>query len=198
MNGNTTSASQGDFGRHAFVLWNWFLPSLLGIAAVVLVLPLNVAAFVLWLAFLVSFARKQLLLKRSTLAVTTVIIQVAVMVAIITAAHFAPGKSTDRFLDRPITIPRARMTLSELEGDLDGPRPEWRPFWLSISAPEDEKAKVIVFPETTLTLRKFVSAIESHSTLRHRFAHCGNGWTILWGGDCSFGLHLRRPPNRTY
>ncbi|MGH7138598.1 MAG: hypothetical protein ACREHD_22865, partial [Pirellulales bacterium] len=60
-----------------------------------------------------------------------------------------------------------------------------------ISAHDDEKTQVIVFPDTNLTLRQFVGAIESQSTLRHRFGHCGNGSTILWGGDCSFGLHLR-------
>jgi hypothetical protein len=90
------------------------------------------------------------------------------------------------------------MTLEELAGDPDGPRPDWRPFSVWISVPDDEKTQVIVFPETTITLRQFVGAIESQSTLRHRFAHCGNGWTMLWGGDCSFGVHLRRPRESPY
>ena len=91
---------------------------------------------------------------------------------IVAAAHLAPGKTTDRFLDRTITIPKNRMTLGELEGDPDGFAPPWRPFSLSITVPQDESAKTIAFPATTLTLRDFVHAVESQSTLRHRFAHC--------------------------
>jgi hypothetical protein len=129
----------------------------------------------------------------SAFAAAAVMTQVAVFLGIVTAAHLAPGKTTERFLDRAITIPKTRMTLAELEGDSDGPPPEWCPSSVSISVPDDEKTKAIVFPTAELTLRQFVHAIESQSTLRHRFAHCGNGWTIFGGGDCSFGLHLRQP-----
>ena len=198
MNANTASAGRGNFGGLAFVLKNGLLPVLLGGVGVVTVLPFNFAAFAIWLALLANSARKGLRKQRSTLVVTSVMTQVAVIVAIVTAAHLAPGKTTDRFLDRTITIPESHMTLAELEGDPNGPRPDWSPFFLTISVPDDDKATVITFPETTLTLRQFVRAIESQSTLRHRFAHCGNGWTILWGDDCSFGLHLRHPPNRRY
>jgi len=197
MNVNTAGAVCGNSGWLAFVLRNGLLPSLLGTITVVSVLPLNFAAFALWLALLASFVRKQLRQRRSTIAVTSAMMQMAVIVAIVTAAHLASGKMTDRFLDRTILLPKSRMTLGELEGDPDGPRPEWRPFSVSISVPGEEKTKVIVFPETSLTVRQFVCAIESQSTLRHLFAHCGNGWTILWGGDCSFGLHLRHPPGAT-
>src|SRR4029450_12433064 len=196
MNVDTSCARSGDFGWLAFVLRNGFLPSLLGAGAVALVLPLNFATFALWLALLVRSSRRQLRQQRPALAFASVMTQVAVIAAIVTAAHLAPGKTTDRFLDRTITIPEMRMTLAGLAGDADGPRPAWCPFSLSISVPEDERTTVIVFPETTVTLRQFVCAIESRSTLRHRFAHCGNGWTVLWGGDCSFGLHLRQPPTR--
>jgi hypothetical protein len=186
------------FGWLAFLLGNGLLPALLGGVAVVSVLPINVAAFAVWLALLAISVQEHLRQQRSGLAITLSTTQVAVIVAIVTAAHLAPGKTTDRFLDRTITIPRSRMTLAELEGDTDGPRPEWCPFSVWISVPDDEKTKVIAFPETTVTLRQFVGAIESQSTLRHRFAHCGNGWTILRGGDCSFGLHVRHPPDRPY
>jgi hypothetical protein len=181
------------FGWFGFVVWNGVVASLLGAVAVVLVLGLNFAVLALWLGLLVSSARKQLRQRRPRLAATGVTIQMVVIGLVVTAAHVAPGKTTDRYLDCTITIPNSRMTLGELGGDPQGPHPEWRPFSLSISVPDDEMTNEIVFPETTITLREFVDAVETQSTLRHRFAHCGNGWTILWGGDCSFGLHLRRP-----
>jgi hypothetical protein len=197
---NVTAAPAGGEGFHclAFVLRNVFLPSLLGGIAVVSVIPINFAAFAGWLSFLASNARRQLRQQRPGQAASSTTIQVAVVAAIVTAAHIAPVKTTDRLLDRLITLPKAQMTLGELEGDLDGLPPEWRFSWVRVSVPDDERPKVIAFPDTTMTMRQFVGAIESQSTVRHRFAHCGNGWTILWGGDCSFGMDLRRPPSRTY
>lgn len=198
MKVNTAGAKRWNLAWLAFLLGNTFLPSLLGAVAVVSVVPINFAAFGLWLVLLASCVRKQLRHQRRTLAVTAVMMQVAVIVAIVTGAHLAPGKTTERFLNRTITLPESRMTLDELAGDPNASRPEWRPLWVRISVPDDEKTQVIVFPETTISLRQFVRAVESQSTLRHRFAHCGNGWTILWGGDCSFGLHLRRPRESPY
>ncbi|MHB8898587.1 MAG: hypothetical protein ACYC6Y_07555 [Thermoguttaceae bacterium] len=198
MSANTAAAKRGNLAWLAFLLRNGFLPAILGAVAVVSVAPINFAAFGLWLVLLASCARIQLRQQCRTLAVAAVMIQVAVIVAIVTGAHLAPGKTTERFLDRTITLPGSRMTLEELAGDPNAPRPERRPFWVGISVPDDEKIQVIVFPERTISLRQFVSAVESQSTLRHRFAHCGNGWTILWGGDCSSGLHLRRPRESPY
>ena len=198
MNAKTASAWFGSFGWLAFVLRNAFVPSLLSAVAVVTVLPFNFAAFAVWLVLLASSVRQQLWQKSLALAVTSVMMQLTVLVAIVMAANLAPGKSTDRFLDRPITIPKERMALGELEVNPDGNRPEWRPFSVSIYVPDKEKTTVIEFRETKLTLRQFVCAIESQSSLRHRFFHCGNGWTILGGGDCSFGLSLRHPPDRPY
>jgi hypothetical protein len=58
--------------------------------------------------------------------------------------------------------------------------------------PEAEETE-IDFPKLEMTLREFVVAVESQSKLRHRFGHCGNGSTILFGGNCSFGLHFYDP-----
>jgi hypothetical protein len=38
-----------------------------------------------------------------------------------------------------------------------------------------------------------MSAIEAQTPLRNRFHHCGNGATVLWGGDCYFGVGFRVP-----
>lgn len=190
MTVSATSVRNGNFGWRAYALRIVFPPVILGAVAVVLPLPINFAAFVLWLALLASFVRKQLRQQRPPLAVASVLMQVSVIVAIVTSAHLAPVKTTERFLDRTITLPKSRMTLRDLAADPEGSRPEWRPHSVSIHAPDDEKTRVVVFPDTSLTLRQFVGAVESQSSLRHWFSHCGNGSTILWGGDCSFGLHL--------
>ncbi len=198
VNADSARANWQGFGWLALVWRHGFVPAILAAIGVVSVLPFNFAVFALWMALLVSAVWKQVRQQHPTTAWTSAILQVAVVALIVTAAHLAPGKTADRFLDRTITIPRNRMTLAELEGDPDGFAPQWRPFSLSITVPQDESAKTIAFPATTLTLRDFVHAVESQSTLRHRFAHCGNGGTILWGGDCCFGLHLRRPPGHAY
>lgn len=190
MNVTATGAGYREVNWFAFVLRSVLLPILLTVVAVVSPLPINFAAFMLWLALLASFVRKQLRQQRRALSITSVLTQVTLMVMVVTAARLALGKTTDRFLDRAITLPKSRMTLGELAGDLDGPRPEWCSSFVSIYVPNHEKARVIEFPGTSLTLRQFVDAIETQCSLRHRFAHCGNGSTILWGGDCSFGLYL--------
>ena len=48
-----------------------------------------------------------------------------------------------------------------------------------------------------MTLREFVAAIEGQTRLGHSFGSCGNaGSSILWGGNCCFGLSLHEPVPR--
>jgi hypothetical protein len=165
------------------------------LAVVALVLPLNMAALIAWLAWLSYRARHSARSDRRNLAWATVATQVVLMAAVVVAATLAPMKTTERFLDRPLLLPQQAITLAELAGDPDGLPPDWMPRSIYISVPDDERLTLIRFDGSSLTTRQFVDSIERQSTLRHRFAHCGNGTTILWGGDCSFGLYLRRPPN---
>jgi len=189
INAKTRSAIGTATGWLALAFWNALIAAIFGVLTVVLVLGLNFIVFAVWVGTLLIRVRRQ----NSSQAIVTAAVQGAVMVFIVIAAHYAPVKTTERFLDREIQIPTTRMTLAELEGERDGPLPTWRPFSLWIWAPEDEKQNEVAFPATHITLRQFVDAVEAQSTLRHRFSHCGNDSTILWGGDCSFGLHLRRP-----
>jgi hypothetical protein len=181
-------AAEGDF--RAFFLRNALPAALLGLAAVVSVLPLNLIVFGVWLVLfpiLVSKDHRPGFPGRTLGAFAT---HLAVMGLVVAAAHHAPGKATERYLDRELTLPSPRMTLAELSGDHVKPRLIWTSDLVTIEAPRREKEKVIAFPGTTITLRDFVRAIEEQSTLRHEFGHCGNGWTILRGPDCSFGLRL--------
>jgi hypothetical protein len=51
----------------------------------------------------------------------------------------------------------------------------------------------VQFRGRVMSLREFAATIESQTSLRHRFGSCGNGYTILGGEDCSFGMSLRDP-----
>jgi hypothetical protein len=72
-----------------------------------------------------------------------------------------------------------------IEHGLDMPR-----FYHVLNRVEGAE-RVVRFPSKEPTIGEFIAAVESQTALRHRFHHCGNGYTILWGGDCSFGLFFR-------
>ncbi len=171
----------------SLVIRNVLLASVFGIVAVAL--PFSFITLAIWLVVFLWSVGKQ----HGARGGVAVVSQIAVMALIIATAVIAPVKTTERFLDRTIELPKSSMTLAEIEGDPNGPHPDWCPFSVHLRVEPDEKTKEINFPSENLTLREFVQAIESQSTLRHRFSHCGNGSTILWGGDCSFGLRLWRP-----
>ena len=114
--------------------------------------------------------------------------------AILTLAYFAPVKTTDDYLTRTVTLPKTSISLAELAGVEEPPRRRYcsgeaYPFPCRRTRP----ISVIDLPATELTLVQFVTPVECLSALRHRFGLCGNGSTILWGGDCSFGLTLICP-----
>ncbi|WP_165251138.1 hypothetical protein [Paludisphaera soli] len=105
-----------------------------------------------------------------------------VSILIVLAAAYAPVKSTDRLMDRRMTVPKIAMTLAELsdpfEHGLDRPSLGYR-----LAPPEGQDGRVVRFGSLNLTVREFVEAIETQTPLRHRIFGCGNGWTILWGLD---------------
>jgi hypothetical protein len=78
-----------------------------------------------------------------------------------------------------------------MDREIDFERTQWLPRYIYIATTSQNVDKQIRFRTTDITLREFVDTIESQSDLRHRFMHCGNGSSILFGGDCCFGLRLR-------
>ena len=132
---------------------------------------------------------------RLSMPALSLIVVNIVCFAILTLAYSAPVKTTDDYLTRTVSLRKAKITLAELAGLEESPHMLLHLRGVSVSVPQDETDVVIEFPAAELTMGQFVDAVERQSTLRHRFGHCGNGSTILWGGDCSFGLHLRRPHN---
>lgn len=176
-----------------FIAMNTLIPCLLGSLFVVSILPLNALVLLIWLALLVFGSRHHFNAHRTTCGMAIIGIQVFVMVSIITAAHFAPVKTTDSVLARTVMLPETEMTLAELRERAAVHRRESFPIVMYMTVPNNEESAVIRFPAPQMTLRQFVAAIENQSSLRHRFSHCGNGWTVLWGGDCRFGMHMLDP-----
>lgn len=119
-------------------------------------------------------------------------IHLATMGFILFAAIICPVKTVDRVKARSMTLPRESLTVGELKEPQDhGPsRPT---LYYSISAPDNLIRNVVRFQSREPTVGQFIAAIESQTPLRHKFRHCGNGSSILWGGDCSFGLWFRVP-----
>lgn len=123
-------------------------------------------------------------------AIVTQLVTVAVLVS---AAIAAPVKTTEFVLDRTvIVLPKTKLTLAEMDRDKNFESvAEWMPRHIHMDALTVDTDQVIEFPARELSLREFVVTIENQSTLRHRFSHCGNGTTLLFGGDCCFGLYFR-------
>jgi len=115
-----------------------------------------------------------------------------VTAVIVVAAILAPVKTTEQVLDRPLALPKTELTLAEMDPDANYESTRWLPRYIHVATDSDSAAKPIRFRAKDITLREFVETIEAQSTLRHRFWHCGNGYSILFGGDCCFGLSLHK------
>jgi hypothetical protein len=161
--------------------------ALLGLLVVISILPLNGLALVIWIVTVVRPLRR-------SLSNTELALHVSAMAGIVVAAVYCPVKITERVLDRQVVLPKPVMSLAELRDWTKSPesRPHL-PIQTSLIVHESEVARVVHWPRLVLSLREFVSTIEVQTRIRHRFHGCGNGWTVLWGNDCSFGLGLRDP-----
>jgi hypothetical protein len=160
------------------------IPMLIGFGAIAGLVPM------LWSAF--HDTRRA---NRMAFGFSTVFVAMSVFAATVYAAHLAPCKTTDRYLDKKIELPRTNIALRELACLDDDYTASLYLNGVTVSISDDLTDSSVDFPATTITLRDFVATIESQTPLRHRFGHCGNGSTVLWGGDCSFGLHLRPDAN---
>ena len=153
---------------------------------------INLAAFIIWTILVVRWVKRQERARGRRAGATELLIQLATMSVIVLIAALAPCKVVDRVKAQHVTLPSQVMTIAELR------EPEKyemsRSFHYWMSAPEDMAGRVVQFPSLDLTIGMFIAAIEAQTPLRHRFGHCGNGSTILWGGDCSFGLGFHVPP----
>ena len=170
----------------------------IGFAAVVVMspLPFNMAAICLWGVLFVGWAGRNAELSGPRAARGESMIQGLVMGLIVLGAAVAPWKVVDEFKARRGVLPRASLTLADLKAPFDFGLEIPSPFRSSVEVPDDLAARVVHFPSRELSVGSFIAAIEAQTPLRHAFRHCGNGYTILRGGDCSFGLGFRVPRDR--
>lgn len=118
-----------------------------------------------------------------------------VCAVLLAAAFYRPAKIAEQELDREVSLDATAMSLGQL-GQYCQQRHDQLPVHVSFEFDERDarqKELVVHWPSRRLTLRQFVQSIESQTPLRGHFSSCGNGWTLLYGPDCSFGLSLRDP-----
>jgi hypothetical protein len=166
----------------------------LGTALVATPIPINFAALVIWAILLARWVTRRVRESGQRAGATELVIQLVTMSVLVLAAASAPVKVTDQVKAWHITLPRQSMTIGELEEPECSGLPRMFPSLIRIGAPDILASRVVRFPSRELTVGELIATVEAQTPLRHRFGHCGNGWTILWGGDCSFGLTFDVPP----
>jgi hypothetical protein len=154
--------------------------------------PIELGALGIW-AFLVNmWMRRHRRASGRRAGTADLVIQLVSMIWVLAAAELAPCKTVDRVKARTMTVPLQAMTIGQLqepiEHNLDRPS-----FLYSIGAPTDIAGRIVSFPSRELGVSEFIAAIEAQTPLRHKFQHCGNGYTILWGKDYAFGLRFDAP-----
>jgi hypothetical protein len=154
-------------------------------------MPLSLTALVVWAIVVRKWAKRPSRSERRARFNAVAAIQGTGMIALVLAAGFAPVKVVDQQKARRITLPKQVMTLDELVEPVQHGWDRFYNCWVIV--PEGLADRSVRFPARELTVREFISAIEAQTPLRHKFEHCGNGYTTLWGGDCAFGLRFHVP-----
>ncbi|MEL6110903.1 MAG: hypothetical protein AAFU85_33265 [Planctomycetota bacterium] len=151
-------------------------------------LPMGVALFVP-LALVVCFAVR--LEHRHGQGLRTALTYVAVTLIVVVSATLAPVKTVDQILERRFVLPQTEFTVAELDRGAGDRLIDWLPRYVIVASTPKNRDTLIQFEATDISLREFVDTVETQTNLRHRFMHCGNGSSILFGGDCCFGVRLR-------
>ena len=158
-------------------------------AVTIVVLPMgHIVMAVPWMIVVAYATKREKKRGRGALTFATYIV---VTLSIVIAAILAPLKTTERVLDRPMVLPKTELTIAEMNREMNSENSVWLPRFIYVDTTSADAETQIQFRATDITLREFVDTIESQSNLQHRFLHCGNGSSILFGGDCCFGLSLR-------
>jgi len=169
------------------------LAAVCGVVAVISIIPFSFAAVMVFAVATFIRVRSGVRSEDASRAAAVFVVPAFVFSGIIVAAAvYRPTKIVEQQLQRQVKIPSTQMTLAELSYLAAYDRQSF-PIPTSLCLAEDDKETVITFSSRDLTLGKFLETLESQTVLRRRFMHCGNGYTVLAGGDCSFGLYVRDP-----
>jgi hypothetical protein len=172
----------------AFLLPGHLLTALI-CSALIVAMPMG---FVFFLPYLIFIAVVGIRAAKRGRAAATLLSYAIITPLVVVGAALAPVKTTEKILENRLQLPRSEITLAELDDEARFEQlHDWLPGYVHITSPPDASAQRVRFRSKEITLREFVATIEGQSTLRHRFSHCGNGSSILFGGDACFGLYLR-------
>jgi len=108
-----------------------------------------------------------------------------------------PGKTAEILMGQEVTLPKTRMTISELRDHMKEYRRDAYPTSVSFySSGEESEAKedelVLLFPSTKLPFREFVNTLKEQGDYTGRFLSCGNCSSLLKGESCNFGYSLSK------
>lgn len=163
------------------------------VIAAVSIIPFSVIALVCFVVTVSARTRSRIRSGQTRFAITNMLASSLVFGGIVAAAAtHRPAKIMEQQLGREIKLVSTQMTLAELSYSASYDHPSF-PIRMSFCFADADKDTVIQWPRLELTLAEFLDAIESQTVLRRRFMHCGNGYTVLGGGDCCFGLYVRDP-----
>jgi hypothetical protein len=161
--------------------------------AAVSIIPFSIIAFIVFVLATFARTRSRIRSGHARFASATCVVSVFLFVGLVSvAAMYRPSKVVEQQLDREIALTSTRMTLAELSYAASYDRSSF-PIHTSFCFAAADQDTVIAFPRRVLTIREFLDTIETQTVLRRRFMHCGNGYTVLGGGDCCFGLYVRDP-----
>ena len=161
--------------------------------AVAVILPFSIIPPAVCFAVVKSTTEHRVRDGRSRLAACGAIAATLAFAAVVAAAAaYRPAKVAERQLNRTVTLPATRTTLAELAFHATFDRRHF-PTLTSLTFADRDQNVVVEWPARQITVRRFLEAIESQTRLRHEFSHCGNGYTVLGGGDCSMGLMIFDP-----
>ncbi|MGE3315623.1 MAG: hypothetical protein AB7O26_10945 [Planctomycetaceae bacterium] len=165
----------------------------LAFAAAATIIPLSVVLLIIALCTAFEFFCVRWKSNRRSGAVVHGLASIAAIALTLAAAHlYRPAKVIEQKLDQSVTLHKREMSLERLAFEASA-EPDRFGGRIQFTFAAADKDIVVRWPAETMTLREFVAAIESQTPLRHRFGHCGNGATILYGGNCVFGLWIREP-----
>ncbi|WP_425618565.1 hypothetical protein NA78x_002274 [Anatilimnocola sp. NA78] len=166
---------------HAF--FHFLNPLIIAVLIAVMPLPINLFGVLLAVALLWGTIRLQ--------GWSASIMPTAVIAITLTTATFAPFKSMARVYEMPIQLPKQSLTLGELAQFTEASRGTRCPISVSWSLTPAQSQTAVRFNSTEVSVQEFLATIESQTSLRPRFAYCGNGWTLLCGYNASGMVSLR-------
>lgn len=161
---------------------------LVGWITAVTVFPLLVFALFFFIVSAYSVGRARIEDGHGRRAIVGAIVAVAFFCSVVgAAAAYQPTKAGRQRLAQPLTLPAAKMTLAELAYLASYERDVF-PILAHFSFRDADQRVAVDFRKRTMTLGEFFDAMDEQTELQYRINYCANGYTVLWGNSCCFGV----------